>query len=100
MTPVFQILDQFEIEKGLVLTGSPMPHAEDHKLEEGANVEIRSAGRTVLSSKVAGFELMRNCWSPHGPRPMAVLLKAERLDSIEGAELWIDEAGLVTSDAS
>lgn len=99
MTPVFQILDQFEIEKGLVLTGLPMSHAENHKLEEGANIEIRSAGRTLLASKVAGFELMRNCWSPHRPRPMAVLLKAKLLDSIEDAELWIDEAGLVASGA-
>lgn len=96
MTRVFKILDKYVIEgKGIALSGIPFLEVVDCCLVKGAEVEVKSASLGIANSKLAGFELMRNCWSPHKPRAMCVLLNVEDFELPKDAELWIEVSGII-----
>ncbi len=90
MTRAFTILDKFVLEgKGIALLGVPFPELVDCSLSEGAGIEVRSAGAVVVRTKIVGFELMRNCWSPQKPRGMAVLVDTDDFELPKVAEVWV-----------
>jgi hypothetical protein len=92
MQRVFIVLDRFEIEKGVVLTGRP--DLDGVVLGKGTILTIKRQGLPDLEAKVLDFELMRNCWSPHLPRPVGVLLpkKLGKEDIPSGSEVWCEVA--------
>ncbi|HEY1083268.1 MAG TPA: hypothetical protein VGE29_13455 [Prosthecobacter sp.] len=95
MTRVFKAVEKFVIEgKGIAVMGLPFPEAAGCTLVKGTEIEIRSPGLAIVKTRLAGFELMRNCWSPHKPRVMCVLLNVGDFELPEDAELWIEETGL------
>ena len=89
MKKVFVIEDKFEIKgKGIALMG--VPEDDSHKLKVGESVVIKQNSLAEIKAEVLGFELMRNCWSPHKPRNMSLLLSAEiGVNNIElKSEVW------------
>ncbi|MES2736776.1 MAG: hypothetical protein V4672_10690 [Verrucomicrobiota bacterium] len=96
MTRVFKIIDKYVIEgKGIALSGIPFLEVADCGLAKEAEVEVKSAGLGIAKTKLAGFELMRNCWSPHKPKAMCVLLNLEDFELPKDAELWIEVSGII-----
>jgi hypothetical protein len=98
MSRVFSIADKFTLpKKGVVFTGEPFPEAENCRLAEGAIISVRTDGKEVLSAPMLGFELMRNTWSPHKPRTMAVLIGEEFAAHVipERAEVWVADASVL-----
>ncbi len=96
MVRAFKIYDKFVIEgKGVALTGAPFPEVDGFYLAEDVGVEVRSDGAPILRTKSRGFELLRNTWSPHKPRDMAVLISVADFRLPKDAELWVEEVGLL-----
>jgi hypothetical protein len=76
MIEVFKILDAFIFrDKGILLTG--ITKDESLRILDGQNVVIRASDGGEVNKVSLGFELMRNCWSPHKLRNMALLVKDE-----------------------
>jgi hypothetical protein len=95
MIRAFTIHDKFVLEgKGIALVGTPFPETVNCRLSEGTKVEVRSGGVVFVTAKLAEFELMRNCWSPHLPRGMAVLVKIKDFNLPEDAELWAEPSSI------
>src|ERR1044071_114375 len=91
---IFTIRDKFDVPgKGLALVGFPFVETENHRLNSGATIRIVSNAREVLTTTIAGFELLRNTWSPEKPRGMAVLIGAAVDVHVipEGSEVWASE---------
>jgi len=89
MQRIFTVLDRFDIPgKGLALTGV----TEDDSLviENGSTVIIKRADLPDIETRSLGFELMRNDWSPHKPKNMALLLpdNLKKEDVPEKSEVW------------
>jgi len=89
MKKVFVIEDKFEIDgKGIALVG--VTDDDSQKIGEGESIIIKDIGAQDLNVKVLGFELMRNCWSPHKPRNMCLLISSSvGIDNIQiKSEVW------------
>ncbi len=90
MERIFAVLDLFEIpEKGLVLTG--VPEDDSKSIHEGSTVMLKRPDLPDLVTVALGFELMRNCWSPHKPRSMALLVPIKvGLENVPlRSEVWV-----------
>lgn len=89
MNRIFVVMDRFDIKgKGLCLVGTPTDEASP--LEVGQKVIIRRMGRPEIETVILGFEQLRNCFSPHLPRPFAVLVSESFAadDVPSGSEVW------------
>lgn len=89
MKKVFIVEDKFEIEgRGIALTG--VTEDDTLKLAIGEIAIIKQKKLPEISAEVLGFELMRNCWSPHKPRNMCLLLSSDiGINNIElKSEVW------------
>lgn len=74
--PVFTVIYRFEITvEGLALAG--ITHDDTLRIRHGSHVIIKRPGLTDIETEALGFELLRNTWSPHKPRNMALLIPAE-----------------------
>jgi hypothetical protein len=90
MTKALEILDAFDIEgKGTVIIG--LPEIEESRIPKGSTIYLCRAGYDDSSFEVLGRELMRNDWSPHKPRSLALLISHEHLASAipRGSEVWL-----------
>jgi hypothetical protein len=65
------IQDVFQIEgRGAVITG--LPASDSAVITRGQPLAIETPAGLRLTTSVRDFELMRNCFSPHLPRPWAI----------------------------
>jgi hypothetical protein len=72
---VFVVVDRFDIVgKGTALTG--ITHDDSPHIPIGADVTVKRPSLPDIQSKVLGFEVLRNCWSPEEPRNFCILLPA------------------------
>jgi hypothetical protein len=93
MQRICVVQDRFEIEgKGLVL--ACVTHDDTLRLEAGKLIEIRLASSPAIRTRILGFELLRNDWSPHKPKNMAVLVPLEiGLENVpRESEIWAQMA--------
>lgn len=89
MKKVFIIEDKFEVVgKGIALVG--ITDDDSQKIVEGESVLIKEVGLQDIDTKALGFELMRNCWAPHKPRNMCLLIpNTVGIDNIRiKSEVW------------
>ena len=89
MQKIFVIKDKFEIDdKGIALVG--VTENESLLFQKGDRATLKQPNFPELKVEVLGFELMRNCWSPHKPRNMCLLIsKSVGINNIEQeSEVW------------
>lgn len=89
MIEVFKVMDTFVIEgKGIVLVG--ITKDESLKIPDRVGVVIQNVNGDKIFKQSLGFELLRNCFSPHKPRNMALLVKNEGEDpnNYLGSIVW------------
>jgi hypothetical protein len=99
MRRVFRAFDKFVLEgRGIVLTGGPHPDVEGKKIASGTKLELRVGDDVIIRTQVADFELMRNCWSPHLPRPFAIFVGVPDFELPKDAEVWVEELGIRNND--
>jgi hypothetical protein len=87
---VLETFDAFDIEgKGTVVIG--FPQIDESQVPIGVTISLRRAGHEDSSFDVLDRELMRNDWSPHKPRPLALLISRQYLASTipPGSEIWL-----------
>ncbi|GEP46098.1 hypothetical protein [Brevifollis gellanilyticus] len=90
MERIFVVLDRFEIPgKGLALTGAI--EDDSKQIHEGSTVMLKRPGLPDLLTVATGFELIRNCWSPHKPRNVVLLIPIEvGLENVPlKSEVWV-----------
>ncbi|MBU2708708.1 hypothetical protein KCM76_22135 [Zooshikella marina] len=81
---VFIVEDKFAIKgKGIVITGVPEGHSL--KVYEGDEIYIKQKLSKDIRTTVLKLELFRNCWSPHKPRNLGLLIPKQI--GIENVEL-------------
>lgn len=91
MTRIFTVVDRFEIAgKGLALTG--ITDDDSLSVKDGSIVTIKRPGLADIETHALGFQIMRNCWSPHKPRNMALLIPSDvGLENVPpNSEIWSD----------
>ena len=92
---VFKAADKFILDgRGIAIAGGPYPETEGRTIVPGTEFELRSGDRVVLRSRIVDFELMRNCWSPHMPRAMVILVAESDFELPEDADIWVEESGI------
>jgi hypothetical protein len=88
---VFVVVDRFDIVgKGTALTG--ITHDDSPHIPIGADVTVKRPSLPDIQSKVLGFEVLRNCWSPNEPRNFCILLPAiiAAENVPPNSEVWCD----------
>jgi hypothetical protein len=88
---IFVVIDRFNLAgKGTLLTG--ITHDDSLCIPVGAEITIKRPSLPDLQAETLGFEVFRNCWSPHQPRNFCILLPAsigaENLPP--DSEIWCD----------
>jgi hypothetical protein len=73
MQRIFTVVDRFEIAgKGLALIG--ITDDDSLIIRDGSRVTIKRPGMDDIETFALGLELLRNTWSPHKPRNIALLI--------------------------
>ena len=90
MNKIFIIKDKFEIKDKSIIALTGVTHDDSLAITPGEPVIIKQKNLPNIEAKAISFELLRNCWSPHKPRNMALAIDLSiGVDNIElESEVW------------